>query len=122
MDKIDEYIRAHIDPEPELLKRIDRDAHVSTLNGNMTSGHLQGRLLKMITCMIRPRRIVEIGTFVGYSALCLAEGLEEGGELHTIEIDDELEDRIRDNFARSEYGERITLHIGGALEIGRAHV
>ncbi len=115
MDKIDEYIRAHIDPEPELLKRIDRDAHVSTLNGNMTSGHLQGRLLKMITCMIRPRRIVEIGTFVGYSALCLAEGLEEGGELHTIEIDDELEDRIRDNFARSEYGERITLHIGGAL-------
>lgn len=117
MDKIDEYIRAHIDPEPELLKRIDRDAHVSTLNGNMTSGHLQGRLLKMITCMIRPRRIVEIGTFVGYSALCLAEGLEEGGELHTIEIDDELEDRIRDNFARSEYGERITLHIGGALEL-----
>ncbi|NLX67121.1 MAG: O-methyltransferase [Bacteroidales bacterium] len=117
LDKIDEYIRAHIDPEPELLKRIDRDAHVSTLNGNMTSGHLQGRLLKMITCMIRPRRIVEIGTFVGYSALCLAEGLEEGGELHTIEIDDELEDRIRDNFARSEYGERITLHIGGALEL-----
>jgi predicted O-methyltransferase YrrM len=117
LNKIEEYILSHIDPEPEVLKRIDRDAHVNILHGNMSSGHLQGRFLKMITRMIRPKRILEIGTFVGYSALCFAEGLEEGGELHTIEIDDELEDRIRDNLARSEYGNKITLHIGDALEI-----
>lgn len=117
MSKIEEYILSHIDPEPEVLKRIDRDAHVNVLHGNMGSGHLQGRFLKMITRMIRPKRVLEIGTFVGYSALCFAEGLEEGSELHTIEIDDELEDRIRGNFARSEYGSKITLHIGDALEI-----
>ena len=117
MSKIEEYILSHIDAEPELLKKIDRDAHAKMLQGEMNSGHLQGRFLKMITQMIRPKRVLEIGTFVGYSALCFAEGLEEDGELHTIEIDDELEDRIRDNFARSEHGNKIVLHIGDALEI-----
>lgn len=117
MNSIEEYILSHIDPEPELLKNIDRDAHVNVLQGNMVSGHLQGRFLKMVTRMIRPKRILEIGTFVGYSALCLAEGLDEDGELHTIEIDDELEDRILHNFARSEYGRKIRLHIGDALQI-----
>ncbi|WP_298648146.1 O-methyltransferase [uncultured Proteiniphilum sp.] len=117
MSKIEEYILSHIDAEPELLKKIDRDAHVNMLQGDMTSGHLQGRFLKMITQMIRPKRILEIGTFVGYSTLCFAEGLEEEGELHTIEIDDELEDRIRGNFDRSEHGKKIVLHIGDALEI-----
>ncbi|OJV83079.1 MAG: methyltransferase [Bacteroidia bacterium 44-10] len=117
MNKIEEYILSHIDPEPEVLKKIDRDAHVNLLQGNMTSGHLQGRFLKMITQMIRPKRVLEIGTFVGYSTLCFAEGLEEGAELHTIEIDDELEDRIRANFAQSEYGNKIILHIGDALDI-----
>lgn len=117
MNKIEEYILSHIDPEPELLRKIDRDAHVNVLQGDMISGHLQGRFLKMITQMIRPKRILEVGTFVGYSALCFAEGLDAHGELHTIEIDDELEDRIRDNFARSEYENKIVLHIGDALEI-----
>jgi predicted O-methyltransferase YrrM len=115
--QLDEYILSHIDAEPEWLRKIDRDAHVNLLLGNMTSGHLQGRFLKMIARMIRPKRALEIGTYVGYSALCFAEGLEEGGLLHTVEIDDELEDRIRANFALSEYGSRIQLHIGDALEI-----
>ncbi|MEA4918581.1 O-methyltransferase [Proteiniphilum sp.] len=117
MSSIEEYILSHIDAEPEVLRKIDRDAHVNILRGNMTSGHLQGRFLKMITQMIRPKRVLEIGTFVGYSALCLAEGLEEEGELHTIEIDDELEERIRNNFGRSEHGFKIRLYIGDALDI-----
>lgn len=117
MSKIEEYILSHIDAEPEVLKKIDRDAHMNILHGDMISGHLQGRFLKMITQMIRPKRILEIGTFVGYSALCFAEGLEEDGELCTIEIDDELEDRICDNFSLSEHGKKINLYIGDALEI-----
>lgn len=115
--RLEEYILAHSDAEPELLRKIDRDTHVRMLQTNMNSGHLQGRLLKMLTQMIHPKRILEIGTFVGYSALCLAEGLDEGGELHTIEIDDEIEDIARANFAESEHGAKITLHIGDALEI-----
>jgi predicted O-methyltransferase YrrM len=115
--QLEEYIHIHTDPEPVWLQQIDHDAHVSLPQGNMTSGHLQGRFLKMITRMIRPKRILEIGTFVGYSALCFAEGLEEGGELHTIEINDELEDRIRKNFTLSPYGNRIKLHVGDALNV-----
>ena len=115
--KIEEYILSHIDTEPELLRKIDREAHVKLLQTSMISGHLQGRFLKMLTQMIRPKRVLEIGTFVGYSALCFAEGLEENGEVHTIEIDDELEDYIRNNFSQSEYGNKITLHIGDALQL-----
>ncbi len=117
MSKIEEYILSHMDPEPEVLRKIDRDAHVNLLQGIMTSGHLQGRFLKMLTQMIRPKRVLEIGTFVGYSALCFAEGLEEDAELYTVEINDELEDRIRHNFSLSEYGNKITLYIGDALDI-----
>ena len=116
-NQLEEYILAHIDAEPDLLKKIDRDTHLKMLHTNMHSGHLQGRLLKMFTQMIRPQRILEIGTFVGYSTLCFAEGLEEGGEIHTLEIDDELEDVIRANFANSEHGHKIKLHIGDALDI-----
>lgn len=117
MCKLEEYILSHIDPEPELLRKIDREAHVKLLHGNMTSGHLQGRFLKMVVQMIRPKRVLEVGTYVGYSALCLAEGLDDDGELHTIEINDELEDLIRDNFSRSMYESRITLHVGDALDL-----
>lgn len=116
-EQLEEYMLAHIDAEPDLLKQIDRETHVRMLQTNMNSGHLQGRLLTMLTRMIRPQRMLEIGTFVGYSALCFAEGLDEHGELHTIEIDDEIEDIARAHFARSEYGHKITLHIGDALEI-----
>lgn len=83
----------------------------------MISGHLQGRFLKMLTQMIRPKRVLEIGTFIGYSALCFAEGLDRNGEVHTIEVNDELEDQIRANFAQSEYVGKIKLYIGDALKI-----
>lgn len=83
----------------------------------MCSGHVQGRFLKMLTAMIAPRRVLEIGTFTGYATLCLAEGMPEGGELHTLEIDDELEDELLDRFGRSDYADRISLHIGDALEL-----
>lgn len=115
--KLEEYILSHIDPEPDLLKEIDREVHVKLLHAGMISGHLQGRLLKMLTRMIRPERVLEIGTFAGYSALCFAEGLEENGEVHTIEIDDELEDYIRSNFEKSGLGNKIRLHIGDAVQI-----
>ena len=115
--KLEEYILSHIDAEPDVLKKIDRDAHVKLLHTSMISGHLQGRLLRMLTRMIRPERVLEIGTFVGYSTLCFAEGLEENGEVHTIEIDDELEDYVRSNLALSEYGNKIKLHIGDAVQI-----
>ena len=115
--KLEEYILSHIDAEPDVLKKIDRDAHVKLLHTSMISGHLQGRLLRMLTRMIRAERALEIGTFVGYSTLCFAEGLEENGEVHTIEIDDELEDYVRSNLALSEYGNKIKLHIGDAVQI-----
>ncbi|MDD3560341.1 O-methyltransferase [Petrimonas mucosa] len=115
--RLEEYILSHIDAEPDLLRRIERETHVRMLRSGMISGHLQGRLLTMLTRMIRPERVLEVGTFVGYSTLCFAEGLEDGGEVHTIEVDDELEDYIRSNFSQSEYGDRIKLFIGDALQI-----
>lgn len=116
-EEIEDYILDHIDPEGETLARLDRDTHLFHLRPRMCSGHLQGRLLKMFVRMISPRRILELGTFTGYSALCLAEGLPEDGELHTIEIDDELEDFIRTHLSQSPYGNKITLHIGDARDI-----
>lgn len=116
-ERLERYIDSHIDPEPENLRLLNRRAQTRLLYGRMCSGHLQGRLLTMLTRMIAPRRVLEIGAFAGYSALCLAEGLPEGGEVHTVEVDDELEDFIREGFADSQYGNRVTLHIGDALEI-----
>ena len=92
---IEEYIRAHIDKEPEHLYNLYRATNIELLHGRMASGHLQGRLLKMLVKMIRPKNILEIGTFAGYSAICLAEGLEEGGKVYTFEINDEQEDFTR---------------------------
>lgn len=106
-----------MEEEPELLRQIYRDAHVKLLHGFMVSGHLQGRLLKMLVQMIRPSRVLEIGTYTGYSALCIAEGLEDGAELHTIEIDDEMEEIILRNIDRSPWHKRITLYIGDAAEL-----
>ena len=94
-ESIDEYILQHIDAESDYLKALYRDTHVKLLRPRMASGHLQGRMLKMFVEMIRPRQILEIGTYSGYSALCLAEGLREGGMLHTFEINDEQEDFTR---------------------------
>ncbi len=114
---LDEYISGHSSPENAVLEAITRDTYVHVLNPHMLSGHVQGRVLSMISHMIRPKRILELGTFTGYSALCLAEGLAEGGKLVTIEHNDELEDTIRRNISRSPLGEKIELVIGDAKEI-----
>lgn len=109
---LDEYISAHSSPENAVLEAITRDTHVHVLNPHMLSGHVQGRVLSMISHMIRPKRILELGTFTGYSALCLTEGLAEGGKLVTIEHNDELEETIRRNLSRSSLADRIELRIG----------
>ena len=109
---LEEYISSHSTPENEVLEAITRDTYVHVLNPHMLSGHVQGRVLNMISHMIRPKRILELGTFTGYSALCLAEGLAEGGKLVTIEHNDELEETIERNFSRSSLSDRIELRIG----------
>lgn len=114
---LEEYISDHSTPENEVLEAITRDTYVHILNPHMLSGHVQGRVLSMISHMIRPKRILELGTFTGYSALCLAEGLAEGGQLVTIEHNDELEETIRRNLSRSPLCERIELLIGDCKEI-----
>ena len=114
---LEEYISVHSTPENEVLESITRDTYVHILNPHMLSGHVQGRVLSMISHMIRPKHILELGTYTGYSALCLAEGLAEGGELTTIEHNDELEETIRRNLERSPLGERIRLIIGDAAEM-----
>ena len=114
---LQDYIEQHTTPEPELLARITRYTNLHVLNPHMLSGQVQGELLRMLSRMIRPRRILEFGTFTGYSALCLAEGLADGGELITVEHNDELEDTIRRNLASSPLGSRIRLIIGDAKQI-----
>lgn len=114
---IDEYILQHIDEEGDYLKALYRDTHVKLLYPRMASGHLQGRLLKMLVRMIRPQQVLEIGTYSGYSALCIAEGLPEGGMLHTFEINDEQEDFTRPWLENSAYADKIKFYIGDALEL-----
>lgn len=116
-DSLDDYILSHISPEPDHLRRLYRRTHLRHLYPRMCSGHLQGRLLSMISAMVSPDRILELGTYTGYSALCLAEGLREGGRLHTVEIDDEMEEELTELFGSAPGGDRITLHIGDAEEI-----
>ena len=113
---LEEYISLHTSPENEVLEAITRETHVHILNPHMLSGHVQGRVLSMLSHMIQPKRILELGTFTGYSALCLAEGLAEGGKLITIEHNDELEETIRRNIAQSPLSDRIELVIGDAVE------
>lgn len=114
---LDSYIVAHSEKEPLLLEELYREAHVRLLRPRMLSGHLQGRILSMLSHMIRPRRILEIGTFAGYSALCLAEGLAPDGKIITMEVDDEMEDFARSFFAKSLYEDKIELIIGSALDL-----
>ena len=113
-DRLDQYILEHIDEESEYLKALYRDTHVKLLRPRMASGHLQGRLLKMLVRMIRPRRILEIGTYSGYSALCMAEGLEPDGRLYTFEINDEQEDFTRPWIEESSVADKIDFRIGDA--------
>lgn len=115
-EELDDYILRHIDPESRYLNELYRATNLRLLRPRMASGHLQGRLLKMLVNMIRPRNVLEIGTYSGYSALCLAEGLDEGGHLYTFEINDEQEEFTRPWLEGSPYGGRITFIIGDALK------
>ena len=113
---LDTYILSHIEPEPDYLYRLWRATNIYMLHGRMASGHLQGRLLKMLVQMIRPKRILEVGTFSGYSAICLAEGLEEGGKVYTFEINDEQEDFTRPWIEGSPVADKIEFIIGNAIK------
>ncbi len=114
---IQSYTDNHTSPESELLHQINRETHLHVLKPRMLSGHLQGRVLSMMAHMLHPRRILEIGTYTGYSALCLAEGLTADGKLITIDKNEELEPRVKSYFAKSGFADRIELKIGDALEI-----
>ena len=117
MNALDQYIENMSSPEDALLHELERETYLRVLNARMISGHVQGKLLEMIVRMIRPQRVLEIGTFTGYSALSMAAGLPEGGVIDTCEVDDELEDIATKYFERSEYGHRIRQHIGSALDV-----
>ncbi len=114
---LNQYAEAHTSPESELLKRINRETYAEVLMPRMLSGHLQGRLLSMISRMIRPSLILEVGTYTGYSALCLAEGMREGGKLITLDINEELEDRVRKFFKEWRRPDEIDYRIGDARKI-----
>lgn len=114
---LEKYISEHTSDEDPLLTELDRATNLRVVQPRMISGHVQGKLLEMFARMLSPRYILEIGTFTGYSALCLAKGLTPDGELHTIEINDELEDISSGFFARSGHASQITQHIGSALDI-----
>ncbi|MFA7379473.1 MAG: O-methyltransferase [Bacteroidia bacterium] len=116
-EKLSEYAEIHSSAEPALLKQLNRDTHANVMSPRMLSGHLQGRFLSLLSHLMRPRQILEIGTYTGYSALSLAEGLAEKGVLHTIDINEELEERTRKYFDASDYSSKIIYHIGNALTI-----
>ena len=115
--EIERYILEHIDAEDPVLQELDRETHLKVLGARMLSGHLQGQLLTLLSKMIQPERILEIGTFTGYSAICLAKGLAETGKLITIELDDELEDMAQKYFAKAGLQHKIIQLIGPAIEI-----
>jgi caffeoyl-CoA O-methyltransferase len=108
------YLNAHLDAESPALQKINRDTHLKVLKANMLSGHYQGRLLSMFSKMMQPKLILEIGTFTGYSAICLAEGLVEGGVLHTIEVNAEMEEMLNSHFKSTNVDKKIKLHFGPA--------
>ena len=116
-DKLNEYLINHSEKEPELLSNLNRETNLKVLQPRMISGTYQGRLLSVISKIINPKKILEIGTFTGYSTLCLAEGLHENGEIHTIDINEELYDLQRKYFKKSSFNNNITQHLGNALDI-----
>ena len=115
--KLDKYIRDHSTPEDKVLEELYRQTHLYVVNPNMASGHIQGKFLEMLSYMIQPSRILEIGTYTGYSAICLARGLKSGGQLHTIEINDELNEMSSHYFALAGVADRVTLHTGRAQDV-----
>jgi len=116
-ENLDDYVVAHSQAEPELLQELSRETWQKVLAPRMLSGHFQGRVLSMISKLINPKNILEIGTYTGYSALCLAEGMRKKGELHTIDTNEELYDFQRKYFDKSGFGNQIKQHIGNALDI-----
>ena len=116
-DELDDYVVQHSADEPELLQALTRETYQKILQPRMLSGHYQGRVLSMLSKLIRPKTILELGTYTGYSALCLAEGLQNDGVLHTIDINEELVNFQRKYFDQSKYGAQIHQHLGSALEI-----
>ena len=116
-EKLDEYLINHSEKEPEILSDLNRETNLKVLQPRMISGTYQGRLLSMISKIINPKKILEIGTFTGYSTLCLAEGLDKNGQIHTVDINEELYDLQRKYFKKSSFNSNITQHLGNALEI-----
>ncbi len=116
-EKLDNYVCAHTEPEPQLLYELNRRTHTSVLIPRMLSGHFQGRVLSMLSHMIQPKNILEIGTYTGYSALCLAEGLVKGGKVLTIDKNEELEELVDEFVRKSEFKDAISMIIGDAIEI-----
>lgn len=116
-DPLDLYAAQHTAPEPPVLVQLTRETHLQTLMPRMSSGHVQGRFLSLLSQLIRPQRILEIGTFCGYATLCLAEGLADNGLLHTIEIDPEREARIRRYVVTAGITDQVRLHIGAAFDV-----
>jgi len=116
-DKINTYVESHSENESDLLQKINRDTHVNVMKPRMLSGHLQGRVLSMITHMINPSLILEVGTFTGYSALSMAEGLAKGGKIITLDINEELQERVQNHFDQSPYKDQIEYKIGNALDL-----
>ncbi|WP_345949904.1 O-methyltransferase [Mucilaginibacter sp. PAMB04274] len=111
------YLETHCDTEPEALKKINRNTHLKQLKPHMLSGHYQGRLLSMLSKLVQPKLVLEVGAFTGYATICLAEGLAEGGKVHTIEGNPELEETLRNNFELADVQDRIELYIGDAREV-----
>jgi predicted O-methyltransferase YrrM len=116
-EELDNYVVNHTGDEPELLQQLTRETFQKILQPRMLSGHYQGRILSMVSKLINPENILEIGTYTGYSALCLAEGMRVNGQLHTIDVNEELVDFQRKYFDKSDYGNQIFQHLGNALEI-----
>lgn len=114
---IERYSTTHTSPEPEVLQRLNRETHAKILMPRMLSGHLQGRFLSMISHMIAPQRILEIGTYTGYSAICMAEGLKSGGKLYTIDVNEELEEMVRKYINESGNKDTIEFYIGNAVQL-----
>jgi caffeoyl-CoA O-methyltransferase len=111
------YLDDHCEPEPELLQKINRETYLKVLKPHMLSGHYQGRVLSFLSKMVQPKRILEIGTFTGYATICLAEGLTEDGEIHTIEVNRELDEMLNSHFKLTNVGNKIKLHFGEAEHI-----
>ncbi|TBN05529.1 O-methyltransferase [Hyunsoonleella flava] len=116
-EELDDYVVVHSEDEPELLQELNRETNQKILQPRMLSGHYQGRILSMISKLVNPKYILEIGTYTGYSAICLAEGMQPNGQLHTIDINEELYDFQRKYFDKSGYGQYIIQHVGNALDI-----